>query len=226
MFRDRADAGMQLAELFREQKLHDPLVLAIPRGGVIVAAVLARELGAELDVILARKLRAPFQPEAAIGAVTESGQVYLNENAAEFSNLDAYLAKERNFQLEEIARRNRLLREARPAAAITGRTVIVTDDGIATGATMIAALRDLREKRPKKLIVAAPVASTEALEIVRIWSDDVRCLLAPHDFWAVGQYYEDFRTVEDEEVIELLRQYRRSDRQKQDRSRPAHAGRA
>lgn len=208
MFRDRADAGMQLADLFRDQKLTDPLVLAIPRGGVITGAVLARELGAELDVVLARKLRAPQQPEAAIGAVSELGQVYLNDIASEFPKLDDYLVKERDFQMAEIARRNQLLRGARPAAPVAGRSVIVTDDGIATGATMIAALRDIRSKRPKELIVAVPVASPAALELVRIWSDDVRCLLSPGDFWAVGHYYEDFRPVEDDEVLELIRKFR------------------
>jgi len=208
MFRDRADAGMQLADLFRDQKLTDPLVLAIPRGGVITGAVLARELGAELDVVLARKLRAPQRSEAAIGAVSELGQVYLNDFASEFPELDDYLVKERDFQMAEIARRNQLLRGVRPAAPVAGRSVIVTDDGIATGATMIAALRDIRSKRPKELIVAVPVASPEALELVRIWSDDVRCLLGPVDFWAVGHYYEDFRPVDDDEVVELIRKFR------------------
>jgi predicted phosphoribosyltransferase len=207
MFRDREDAASRLAAKLRGRKLYDPLVLAIPRGGVLTGAVLARELGAELDVVLSRKLRAPGQPELAIGAVTEDGRVHLNHHAqAVLDRMEKYLAQERLHQLAEIARRRKLFRAVRPRAPVAGRSVIVTDDGIATGSTMIAALQAVRSQHPRKVIVAVPVASPDRLEEVRRWCDDVVCLLRPAEFRAIGQFYEDFTQVEDEEAIELLHQ--------------------
>ncbi|MCS6976249.1 MAG: phosphoribosyltransferase [Gemmatales bacterium] len=208
MFRDREDAARQLATKLKDRPLHDPLVLAIPRGGVVTGAVLAEELGAELDVVLSRKLRAPGQPELAIGAISEDGQIYLNHHAEEFmEGLEDYLAEERRHQLAEIERRKKLFRSVRPQARVTGRTVIVTDDGIATGSTMIAALQAIRTHQPRELIVAVPVASPDRLAEVRRWCDEAICLLTPELFWAVGQFYEDFRQVEDEEVVDLLRKF-------------------
>ena len=206
MFRDRAEAARLLAKRIDGRELRDPLVLAIPRGGVATGAVLARELGAELDVVLSRKLRAPSQPELAIGAVGEDGRVYLNPMARELLDLDdEYLAGEVAHQLGEISRRKALFRAVRPQATIAGRSVIVTDDGIATGATMIAALDAARASRPFELIVAVPVASPERLREVRRHCDEVVCLLAPPSFWAIGQFYVDFTQVEDEQAVELLR---------------------
>jgi len=206
MFRDREDAAYQLARRLKGRALRDPLVLAIPRGGVVTGAVLARELGAELDVVLSRKLRAPLQPELALGAVSEDGKVYLNPVAREILELtDEYVAEERRHQLAEIARRQKLFRAVRPPASMTDRSVIVTDDGIATGATMMAALHSVRGQQPHEVIVAVPVASPDRLEEVRRFCDEVVCLLTPEDFWAVGQFYEDFAAVEDEQVVELLR---------------------
>src|SRR5262245_1964676 len=139
MFRNREDAALQLAARLKDRPLHDPLVLAIPRGGVVVGAVLARELGADLDVVLSRKLRAPNYPEVAIGAVAESGAVFLNQYAAELTGtMPAYLHEECHRQLGEITRRRRFFRGLRPPEPVAGRSVIVTDDGIATGSTMIA----------------------------------------------------------------------------------------
>jgi predicted phosphoribosyltransferase len=214
MFRDRADAAHQLAAKLKGRELYDPLVLAIPRGGVVTGAVLARELGAELDVVLSRKLRAPAQPELAIGAIAEDGQVYLNHHAEEFLDLlEEYLVEERRHQLAEIARRQRLFRAVRPQAKIAGRSVIVTDDGIATGSTMIAALQAVKAHKPRELIVAVPVAPPDRLEEIRRWCDNVVCLHAPAWFMAVGQFYEDFEQVEDAEAVELLRQYSAAARQ-------------
>jgi putative phosphoribosyl transferase len=208
MFRDREEAARQLAARLKGRPLHEPLVLAIPRGGLVTGAVLAQELGAELDVALARKLRAPGQPELAIGAVAEDGSVYLNHHAQNFlEGLEEYLAEERQYQLAELARRQRVFRAVRPRARIAGRSVIVTDDGIATGATMIAALQAIRTHQPRELIVAVPVASPDRLAEVRRWCDDAVCLLCPENFWAVGQFYQDFRQVEEEEAVELLRRY-------------------
>ncbi|HVX64110.1 MAG TPA: phosphoribosyltransferase family protein [Pirellulales bacterium] len=208
MFRDRADAAQQLAKKLRRRTFRNPLVLAIPRGGVATGAVLARELGADLDVVLARKLRAPYQPELAIGALSEAGEVYLNHHADEALGItEEYLAEERQRQLGEIARRKRLFRQVKPQEPIAGRSVIVTDDGIATGSTMIAALQMIKAQHAHETIVAVPVASPDRLVAVRQWCDEVVCLLAPETFWAIGQFYRDFSQVEDEEVVEILREF-------------------
>lgn len=207
MFHDRTDAAGQLAQKLKGRTFRNPLVLAIPRGGVVTGAVLARELGADLDVVLARKLRAPFQPELAIGALSEQGEIYLNHRADEALGVtEEYLAEERKRQLGEIARRKELFRQAKPQEPIAGRTVIVTDDGIATGSTMIAALQMARSQNPYETIVAVPVASPDRLVAVRQWCDEIVCLLTPRSFWAIGQFYEDFSQVEDEQVVEILRQ--------------------
>jgi len=208
MFRNREDAGRQLAEKLKGRQLCNPLVLAIPRGGLVTGAILAQELGAELDVVLARKLRAPWLAELALGAVSEEGQVYLTRYAEEDVDVTkGYLARERSHQLSEIARRKKLFRRVRPRAPVAGRSVIVTDDGIATGSTMIAALQVVKTHKPREVIVAVPVASPDRLEEVRHWCDDVVCLLSPEDFWAIGQFYEDFTQVEDEQVVALLREF-------------------
>jgi predicted phosphoribosyltransferase len=208
MFRDQEDAARRLAAQLKGRPLYQPLVLAIPRGGAVTGAVLAQELGADLDVVLSRKLRAPGQPEVAIGAIAEDGQVYLNPQAeAVFDLLEDYLIEERRQQLAEIARRRKLFRAVRPQAPIAGRSVIVTDDGIATGSTMFAALQAVKAQQPRELLVAVPVASPDRLEEIRRWCDDVVCLLAPEEFQAVGQFYADFTQVEDDEVVELLRAF-------------------
>lgn len=208
MFGDREDAARQLAARLKGREFRDPLVLAIPRGGVVTGAVLAREIGAELDVILSRKLRAPFQEELAIGAVCEDGQIYLNHHAQEILGpLEEHLAVEREYQLAEIARRKKLVRAIRPQASVAGRSVIVTDDGIATGSTMVAALRTLRLQKPHEVIVAVPVAAPDRLEEVRALCDEVVCLLASEQFWSIGEFYEEFTQVEDEQVVELLRRF-------------------
>lgn len=204
-FRDRAEGGWRLGEELKGLKLRDPLVLAIPRGGVATGMALARELNAELDVVLSRKLRAPFQPEYAIGAISEDGQVTLNPDAVGATGAsEEYLEEEKQHQLREIARRKKLFRAVRPLAPIAGRSVIVTDDGIATGSTMIAALQAVRAQHPHELIMAVPVAPPDRLEAMRELCDEVVCLLAPEDFRAVGQFYRDFDTVEDEEVVQML----------------------
>lgn len=205
MFRDRVDAGSQLAEKLKGRALHDPLVLAIPRGGVVVGSVLARLLGADLDVVLSRKLRAPGNPEYAIGAISEDGTVYLDAHVQSMaSELEEYLQDEIRLQQLEIERRRRLIRELRPPVAVAGRTAIVTDDGIATGSTMIAALKVLRAQRPLELLVAVPVASPDRLEQVKQWSDEAICLLVTDEFWSIGQFYGDFSQVGDREMLRIL----------------------
>jgi len=221
VFRNREDAARRLAEALKGREIHDPLVLAIPRGGVVTGAVLAQELGADLDVVLSRKLRAPGQPELAIGAVSEDGRVYLNHHSQSFlDQMEYYLAQERRHQLVEIARRKKLFRAVRPQAPVAGRTVIVTDDGIATGSTMIAALQTIKTHNPREVIVAVPVASPDLLVEVRRWCDEVVCLLAPEEFWAIGRFYEDFTQVEDEQVLEILRQFAPAGRQRTPAAQP------
>lgn len=206
-FEDREDAGRQLAARLQEVTLVRPLVLAIPRGGVEVAAPLAHALGAELDLVLSRKLRAPGQPELAVGAVSESGEVYLNHFASELAGAGhGYVQREVAHQMAEIERRAKRFRSVRLKAPVSGRSVIITDDGIATGATMIAALRTVRAQEPRELIVAVPVAPRERLAEIRALSDRVVCLLVPAEFWAVGQYYRSFTEVTDDRVEQRLRE--------------------
>jgi putative phosphoribosyl transferase len=208
MFKNREDGARQLALKMSSLEFRNPIVLAIPRGGVVTGAILARELNTDLDVVLSRKLRAPFEPEFAIGAVGENGEIYLDDHAAARAGADkAYIERERAHQMEEIARRKELFRRIRPQASLVGRTAILTDDGIATGSTMIAALRVVQSKHPHELIVASPVASPDRLEIIREFCDQVICLAAPEDFQAVGQFYETFQTIEDEHVVRILREF-------------------
>jgi predicted phosphoribosyltransferase len=218
LFVDREDAGWLLAERLKQTPLNDPLVLAIPRGGIEVGAPLARGLGADLDIVLSRKLRSPDQPELALGAISETGEVYLNHFASAITEAgSSFLQEERRRQMVEIERRQKMFRAVRPRAPIQGRTVIVTDDGIATGSTMIAALRTVRAAGPAELLVAVPVAARERLAAIRGLCDRVICLHEPEVFWAVGQFYRNFNQVSDERVVELLRQYGSARRQE---SRP------
>ncbi|MFM8415130.1 MAG: phosphoribosyltransferase [Planctomycetota bacterium] len=216
IFSDREEAGWMLVERLREEGLggpspgttEKPLVLAIPRGGIEIGAVLARGLGAELDVVLSRKLRAPYQPELALGAVSETGEVYLNQFATAMSEAgQVYVEAERQRQLAEIARRREMYRAVRPQAPVAGRTVILTDDGIATGATMIAALNTVKAGGAKWIVVAVPVAAPDRLDAIRPLCDRLVCLEEPDAFWAIGQFYRDFAQVEDARVVELLRDY-------------------
>lgn len=205
MFQDRIDAGKQLAAELKKRSWRDPVVLAIPRGGLEVGAVLAQELPAELDVVLARKIPAPGQPELAIGAVGEDGEVILNSALVARLEIDqGYIQHEVERQLAEIRRRKQLYRQVRPPALLTGRSVVLTDDGIATGSTMIAACHVVRAKQPAELVVAVPVGSPDRLQQVGRYCDFLVCLLAPEDFWAVGQFYHHFPQLDDDQAIALL----------------------
>ncbi len=205
MFQDRLDAARQLVRALDAYRDRHPLVLAIPRGAVPMAKVIAQELGGDFDVVLVRKLRSPHALEVAVGSVDESGWTYVAPHAASFGADQDYLAAERQGQLLTIQSRRAQYTPIRPPIDPAGRTVIVVDDGLATGATMIAALHGLRHQQPKRLICAVPVAAPEALERVRPLADEVCCLCAPGTFQAVGQFYRQFEQVEDEEVIALLR---------------------
>lgn len=207
MFMDRQDAARQLAKRLSARTLQAPVVLGIPRGGLVIGAVLARALGGELDVVLARKLRAPWQPELAIGAIGEDGEIILSDFFAEVPGATtAYLETEKAHQAAEIERRKQLFRAIRPAAEVAGRTVIVTDDGIATGATMFAALHVIRARKPQELIVAVPVAPPDILVKLRSLCDRVECLVVPAHLGAIGAFYQDFTQVKDDEALALLRE--------------------
>lgn len=205
-FQDRREAGRQLAAALAVYLDRRPFVLAIPRGGVIVGYEVARVLGATLDVVVPRKLRAPYNPELAVGAVAHDGSVYLDSPLV--SHLDVteeYVREETARQLEEIRRRMQIYRGDRPPPALEGTASIVVDDGIATGSTMIAALRATRAARPSHLVAAIPVAPAEGVAMLRREADDVVCLYTPPAFYAVGQFYVDFAQTDDAEVVELLR---------------------
>jgi predicted phosphoribosyltransferase len=209
-FADRFDAGRKLAAALVGYKDEQPVILALPRGGVPVAAEVATVLNAPLDLILVRKIGVPYQRELAMGAVVDGGApiVVRNEDVIQLSGIDESefnAACER--ELAEIARRRSLYLGGRAPAEIRGRTVIVVDDGIATGATTRAALRATRMRGPKKLVLAVPVAPTDSLAMMRREADDVVCIEDYELFGAIGLYYSNFRQIPDEEVIEILARF-------------------
>ena len=203
-FRDRIDAAGRLAKALSAYKGKNVLILAIPRGAVPMGKVLAEALGGELDVVLVKKLRSPQSAEFAVGAIDETGWAYVADYAAGAGATAAYLEREKAAQMETLRKRRSQYSPMRPAIDPAGRIAIVVDDGLATGATMIAALHAVRAKKPAKLVCAVPVASEESLAKVSPYADQVVCLETPFDFFAVGQFYDYFPQVEDEEVAALL----------------------
>jgi putative phosphoribosyl transferase len=208
-FKDRTDAGRQLAAALARFAATDPLVLALPRGGVPVGFEVAKALRARLDVLLVRKIGAPGHSEYGIGAVVdgENPQLVLNEEAmALVRPSDEYVEAEMRRQLLEIERRRNLYLGSRPAASVLGRTVIVVDDGIATGGTVRVVLKALRKDRAAHVVLAVPVAPRDTLDLIKADVDEVVCLATPEPFVAVSRYYEDFEQTTDAEVIRLLRE--------------------
>lgn len=203
---DREQAAEHLLESLMAYRGQHPLILAIPRGGVPIGRLLADRLGGELDVVLVRKLGAPGQEELAVGAVAEGGDVLLAEHAARVGADARYIEDETAHQREVIARRRERYSPHRRAIDPAARVVIVVDDGLATGATMRAALAVVRARRPAKLICAVPVASPRSLAETRPLCDDLVCPAAPREFGAVSQYYRDFPPVDDADVVRLLAQ--------------------
>lgn len=209
LFRNREDSGKRLAKALAGYAKKKPVVLALPRGGVPVGYEIAKALGAPLDLVLVRKIGAPGQKELAVAAVVDGqdAEVVINEEVADLLQLSAdYVDKEATRQLEEIERRRRLYFGARPRVALAGRTAIIVDDGIATGATVRAALRAVRRAKPAALVLAVPVAPLDTLEMLKPEVDDLVCLAAPAAFGALSLYYDDFTQVDDEAVTDMLRQ--------------------
>ncbi len=210
-FKDREDAGRQLAERLLPYRDENPIVLALPRGGVPVGYEVARALKAPLDVFIARKLGAPGRRELGIGAVAQGGVRVLNEDTIRALGIpEEYIEQVAAEETAEIERRLRLLRGDRPEPRVRGRTVILVDDGIATGVTAWAAIRALRRRVPQRLVLAVPVCAPQTAEAIRPEVDDLVCLKAPYNLMAIGFWYRDFEQVSDEEVIELLEDAQRA----------------
>ena len=205
-FRDRREAGQLLAtKLTAYANRPEVLVLALPRGGVPVAYEVARALGSPMDIFLVRKLGIPGYEELAMGAIATGGVRVLNEDLVSGLRIPDYIIDEvAASEQQELMRRERLYRGDRPAPNVRGRTVILVDDGLATGATMLAAVKALRQQQPARIVVAVPTAAPETCEQLRTKADDVICAITPEPFHAVGLWYEDFSQTTDEEVRELL----------------------
>lgn len=205
-FRNREEAAKRLAKELLEYRGKNPVVLAIPRGGIIIAYEVAKALNAPLDLIIPRKIGAPGNPELAIGAVTEDGTTILNQRlVAELGISKDYIELEKEDQIQEIKRRIKVYRGDAPPQSLEGKTVIVVDDGIATGATMKAAIHSIRKQSPSTIVVATPVGPPDTIEELRREVNELVCLVVFEPFFAIGQFYEDFSQVSDEEVIRLLK---------------------
>lgn len=211
MFADRHDAGRRLADRLIGFKNQNPVVLALPRGGVAVGVEIAIALKAPLDLVLVRKIGVPWQPELAVGAVVDGQQpeTFINREVLESLNIpESYVAEEAARQLAEIERRRGLYLDGRPRIEVRDRTAVVVDDGIATGATVRVALRAVRRAAPARLVLATPVAPASTIAALRSEVDEIVCPLIPEDFGALSLHYADFDQVSDDEVIRLIGQAR------------------
>jgi putative phosphoribosyl transferase len=204
-FSDRQAAGMLLAAQLLSYRDSSPVVLGIPRGGAIIAVEIARVLKAGLDIVLAHKLGAPHNSELAIGSVCEDGTLFIEKEIAIYAGADnRYIQQEKKRQLREIGRKVKLYRKILPRISLAERVVIITDDGVATGATMQAAFWAVRNEKPKKIVLALPVGPVETITRLAGATDETVCLKTPPYFHAIGQFYEQFPQVEDEELLEVL----------------------
>lgn len=206
MFLDRSDAGIKLSEKLKAYKDNkEVLILALPRGGVATGYEIARILNAPLDVLIVRKIGHPMQPELAVGAVSETGTVVLNPRVLSFGVSEDYIKDETSIQKEEISRRIELYRKGKGISEIQGKIIILVDDGVATGATIKAAISTLNKEKLKKLVIALPVAPPDTADELKGMADEFICLETPYDFRAVGNYYYDFTQVTDQEVVRYLK---------------------
>jgi len=204
-FLDRSEAGKLLAAELADYRGKEPVVLGIPRGGIVIAREIVEALGGVLDVVLAHKLGTPGHAELAMGSVSEAGRVFLNEDVVTSVNVSAdYIEAEKARQLAQIRRRIEMIRKVRPKVPLKGRTVIVTDDGVATGATTQAAFWAVAMEQPEKLVAAIPVGPEETVSKLAKYVDEMVCLKAPPLFYAVGQFYARFNAVEDEDMLSIL----------------------
>jgi len=203
-FHDRAEAASLMARKLTQYKGQHPLVLAIPRGAVPMAKIIADELEGELDVVLVAKIPAPINPEFAVGAIAENGSVHIAEWAFESGATPEYIEEQIELLLKKIHNRRKQYTALHPPISCKDRVVIVVDDGLATGATMISALQSVRQMEPRVLVMAVPVSPPKALEEVKKHADVIIFLVESANFRAVGQFYERFPQVTDEEVIEIL----------------------
>lgn len=205
-FNDRTEAGKLLARELEKYRSKKTVVLGIPRGGVVVADRIARSLGAVLDIVLSHKLGAPSNPELAIGAICEDGTLFIDRKLTQYigANND-YIEHEKAQQLKEIVRKVKLYRQILPKISLERKQVIITDDGVATGATMQAALWAVRQEKPEKIIMALPVGPEDTVTQLSKSADETVCLKTPHYFEALGRFYINFGQVEDEEIFKILR---------------------
>ncbi|MCA9508205.1 MAG: hypothetical protein KC505_07295 [Myxococcales bacterium] len=206
LFQNRAAAAHLLAKKLTKYGYENPLILAIPRGGVPMAKIIAQELHGQLDIVLVHKLCAPLSPEYAIGSVDENGNTYLNDCSIDKN----YPTQEINRQLKSLKLRRQLYSLNKNKACIKNRTVIIVDDGIATGSTLKAAIKSIRSESPKRIIAACAVAPKDALAHIKILADQVICLHSPAFFGAVGEFFKDFTQVSDDEVIAVLQGFSNS----------------
>jgi putative phosphoribosyl transferase len=205
LFRNREEAGKRLADALKEFKGKDVVVLGIPRGGVVVANEVAKALGAPLDVVVTRKIEAPGEPEYALGAVTQEGEVIMDRQAAEsLGASSAYLDDQVRKKREEVKERMERLRGDKPYPRLEGKVVVIVDDGIATGSSVSAAVMSVKKRKPKEVVVAVPVAPADAVEMLAEEGARVVCLETPGPFLAIGEFYGDFDQVEDLEVKRIL----------------------
>jgi putative phosphoribosyl transferase len=205
IFKDRVEAGRKLAEALKRYRGKDVIVLGIPRGGVVVANEVAKELEAPLDIVVSRKIEAPGEPEFALGAVTQEGEVIMDRQAAEsLGATPQYIDDQIRKKREEVKDRMRMLRGDAPYPELEGRTIIIVDDGIATGSSVSAAVMSVKKRRPKEIIVATPVAPKDAVETLSEDNTKVVSLETPSAFLAIGEFYQDFGQVEDIEVKRII----------------------
>jgi len=205
MFRDRTQVGKMLGERIRQLKITNPVVLAIPRGGLPVAKEIALALKAPLDVVITRKIGAPGEPEYAVGAVTQEGEMILDKEVVRSLGIsEQYLKQESARQTQEIKERMRKYRGDKPSTQLGGRTVIIVDDGIATGSTMLAAIKSVKMKKPSSIVLAVGVAPPDTIMKLSKEVDRVICLDTPEPFYAIGEFYEHFEQVEDEDAKRIL----------------------
>lgn len=218
-FKNRRSAGKILAERVRELHPADPVVLAMPRGGVPVGLEVAKALHAPLDLVLVRKIGVPYQPELAAAAVVDGGEpeIVVNDDVMQMAGITRdYIDESAKEELAEIERRRHIYLEGRPRVPLDGRTLIIVDDGIATGASIRAAIAALKRKSPQRLILAVPVAPPDTIEMLRTQVDDVVCLETPEPFYAIGMHFDDFHQVPDDEVVRLMNEAAAAE--------PEHAG--